>query len=410
MVKVNSSRPMVLVTDAGRSSAIAVIRSLGRKGYRLVAADSNPKSLGFYSRYVKEKLVYPAPENAPREFCDFLLNAVKTRGIDLVIPATDLTIQPLARARAAFQGITRLAIPENAPLEVVTDKMKTVELAKRLGVPVPTTFLVNTAREALEKAEALGWPIVLKPQASKQLRQGKTIESFQVTYAASREELHAAMRTFEGRCAVLLQSYCEGTGLGVELLMHDGEPLAAFQHKRLREIPLTGGASAYRESVALDAALYEFAVRLLSEQRWTGLAMVEFKVNGVGAQLMEINGRVWGSLPLAVASGVDFPGMLADLYLEGADSIKPRLGNSYKVGVRCRDLQRDLMWITSVLMGRQRYAFLKMPSRARALRALLSLFNPARKFDLISPDDPLPGLMELPRIIKKFRHKMREAE
>jgi len=406
----NDKAPLVLVTDAGRGSAIAIIRSLGRKGYRVIAADSNPKSLGFYSRYASERLVYPAPETNPQEFCDCLLKNAKAKGIDLIIPATDLAIQPLARARASFTGMTLLALPENSLLEFVTDKAKTVDLAKRLGVPVPATFLVQTAEEALAKADELGWPIVLKPQSSKQMREDKGIDSFKVTYANDRDELHRAMKTFEGRCAVLLQSYCNGTGLGVELLMHDGEPLAAFQHKRRREIPLTGGASAYRESVPLDPELYDFSVRLLREHRWTGLAMVEFKTNGVGAKLMEINGRVWGSLPLAVASGVDFPGMLADMYMHGAASIKPQVDTNYKLGVRCRDVQRDLMWIVSVFMQRSRYPFLKMPGRFAALRALLGFFNPARKFDLLTLDDPLPGIMEFPRVVKKFRSKMRESE
>lgn len=410
MANANGKAPLVLVTDAGRGSAIAIIRSLGRKAYRVIAGDSNPQSLGFYSRYASERLVYPAPETDPQGFCDCILKNAKTKGIDLIIPATDLAIQPLARARDSFKGISLLALPENSLLEFVTDKAKTFDLAKRLGVPVPATFLVQTAEEALANADELGWPIVLKPQSSKQLREDKGIDSFKVTYASDRDELHRAMKTFEGRCAVLLQSYCNGTGLGVELLMHDGEPLAAFQHKRRREIPLTGGASAYRESVALDPELYDFSVRLLREHRWTGLAMVEFKTNSVGAKLMEINGRVWGSLPLAVVSGVDFPGMLADMYMHGAGSIKPQLDTNYKLGVRCRDVQRDLMWIVSVFMQRRRYPFLKMPGRFAAMRALLGYLNPMRKFDLLTLDDPLPGIMEIPRVVKKFRSKMRESE
>lgn len=410
MVNAGNGAPLVLVTDAGRGSAIAIIRSLGRKGYRVIAADSNPKSLGFYSRYTTERLIYPAPENSPREFIDCFISTVKSKGVDLIIPVTDLAIQPLAHARACFSAITRLAVPQDSLLEFVTDKAKTVELASRLGIPVPETVLVHTAEEALAAAEQLGWPIVLKPQSSKQMRQDKGIDSFKVTYAGNRDGLNAAMKTFEGRCAVLLQSFCGGTGLGVELLMNDGEPLAAFQHKRLREIPVTGGASAYRESVPLDAKLYDYSVRLLREHRWTGLAMVEFKANASGAKLMEINGRVWGSLPLAVASGVDFPGMLADLYLHGVESIKPQLDSRYRLGVRSRDLQRDLMWIASVLMQRKRYSFLNMPHRAAALRALLGMFNPARKYDLLGLDDPLPGIIELPRIVMKFRSKMRESE
>jgi predicted ATP-grasp superfamily ATP-dependent carboligase len=410
MFKINGKTPTILVTDAGRGSAIAIIRSLGRKGYRVIAADAEPQSLGFRSRYADEQLVYPAPEKAPGEFCDCLVEAAKTKNIDLIIPATDLALQPLSASRRLFAGITQLALPDEAQLEIVTDKAQTVQLAQRVGVPVPETCVVATVDEAVENAARLGWPIVLKPQSSRRLHAGEKIESFKVTYAADLNQLKAAMSRFAGRCSVLLQSYCEGIGYGVELLMKDGRPLAAFQHKRRREIPLTGGASAYRESVALDSELYDYSLRLLSALRWTGLAMVEFKVGPAGARLMEINGRVWGSLPLAVASGVDFPALLAELYLRGANAIEPQLESNYQLGVRCRDLQRDLMWIAAVLLQRRHYSFLTMPGRKRALLALLGLFNPRRKFDLLTLQDPLPGIAELPRIAKKFRSKMQDAE
>jgi predicted ATP-grasp superfamily ATP-dependent carboligase len=399
----------VLVTDAGRGSAIAIIRSLGRKGYRVIAADSDPKSLGFHSRFAHERLIYPAPERTPQEFCANMLEAVKAKGVDLIIPATDLTLQPLAAARRSFEGATKLAMPDNAQLEAVTDKAKTVQLAQRVGVPVPDTDVVHTVDEAMEKAERLGWPVVLKPQSSRRMREGVAIESYKVTYAGGLTDLKNSMSRLEGQCAVLLQRWCDGVGYGVELLMSEGRPLAVFQHKRLREIPLTGGASAYREGVKVDGELYDYSLRLLQELRWTGLAMVEFKAGKSGAKLMEINGRVWGSLPLAVASGVDFPAMLAELYLNGADATTRQLDMNYKVGVRCRDLQRDMMWIASVLLRRQRYSFLAMPGRKRAILALLGIFNPRRKFDLLSLSDPLPGLAELPRIVTKFRTKMHDA-
>ncbi|MGH7457165.1 MAG: hypothetical protein ACRENG_37795, partial [bacterium] len=92
----------------------------------------------------------------------------------------------------------------------------------------------------------------------------------------------------------------------------------------------------------------------------------------------------------------------------GAEAIKLQLESNYKLGVRCRDLQRDLMWIAAVLLQRRHYSFLTMPSRKRALLALLGLFNPQRKFDLLTLKDPLPGVAELPRILKKFRSKMQD--
>jgi predicted ATP-grasp superfamily ATP-dependent carboligase len=410
MSNLNGKSATVLVTDAGRGSAIAVIRSLGRKGYRVIAADSDPRSIGFRSRYAHEQLVYPVPEAQPQEFCARLLDTVKARGVDLIIPVTDLTGQPLARSREAFGRITRLALPGDEMLQVVTDKDKTWQLAKKLGVPVPETYVVATTKEALAMSERLGWPLVLKPQSSRKLREGNRIDSFKVTYAGDAEDLKRRMHDLEGKSSVLLQRYCPGVGHGVELLMSEGTPLAAFQHKRLREIPITGGPSAYRESVELDPVLYDYALRLLKEVRWTGLAMVEFKVGQRGPTLMEINGRIWGSIPLAVASGMDFPVLLAELFLHGAAAIKPQLQSNYRIGVRCRDLQRDLMWITNVLRQRRRYQFLDMPSRKSAVLALLELFDPRRKFDLLTLNDPMPGLAELPRILKKFRSKMQEGE
>ena len=206
-----------------------------------------------------------------------------------------------------------------------------------------------------------------------------------------------------------MQQYLRGTGLGIELLLSGGRPLAAFAHKRLHEVPLTGGVSSFRESVPLDATLYDHALRLLGELRWTGLAMVEFKVGATRTELMEINGRVWGSLPLAVASGMDFPALLAQLHLAGEAAIVPRLGAAYRVGVRCRDLKRDLIWITSVLAHRQPYPYLSTPTRTEGLLACLGLFNLRSKQDLLTLDDPFPGLWELPAIFRKFWSQARAA-
>ncbi len=405
----NRHAPRILVTDANRGSAITIIRSLGRKGYKVIAADSDPKSLGFRSRFAEKTLLYPAPQHSPRAFVEFLLTAVKENNIDLIIPVTDLTVQPLMESRAQFEKVTRLALPSSEQLAAVTDKYRTVQLAQSLDVPVPETFIVHTCAEALQTANKLGWPLVLKPQSSKILHRDRDIESFQVTYANSPGELERLMNRFEGHCSVLLQRYYEGAGYGVEMLMSKGEPLAVFGHKRRREIPVSGGASVYRESVRLDPELYQYALRLLKELCWTGLAMVEFKVGSHGASLMEINGRVWGSLPLAVKSGVDFPYLLAKLFLEGAHSIKTQNGSDYKIGVRSRNLQGDLMWITSVLLKKKKYPFLTYPNRLRAIMALLGLLNPRAKYDLFAFDDPLPALIELPRIVRKFRSKMREA-
>jgi predicted ATP-grasp superfamily ATP-dependent carboligase len=400
--------PRVLVTDAGRGSAIAVIRSLGRGGLHVIAADDDRRSPGFRSRYTAEWLVYPDPAADPAGLVELLHDHAAAGRVDLIVPVSDEVLLPLAAARERFAGLSALAIPDDAALEQVTDKAATIELARRLGVPVPPTALVRSADEALAAAPGLGWPVVLKPAASRVLRD-RSVERFEVAYADGAQGLAAGMGRFAGRCPVLLQEYRAGEGHGVELLVDRGRPLMAFQHRRLHEVPITGGVSSLRESVAVDPELLGYATRLLEALRWTGLAMVEFRVGADGPVLMEVNGRIWGSLPLAVKCGIDFPLALAalhlGLHLEGAS---PGAPTSPALGVRSRSLGLELVWIASVLRRRRRYPFLAAPSRRDGLAAALRLPLPRDGFDVLCRDDPAPGVTDAVRaaghLLRKVGH------
>lgn len=408
----SADRPRVLVTDASRGSAIAFIRSLGRGGFDVVAADYNPRSAGFRSRYASERLMYPDPAHAPHEAVEVLRREAKRRKIDLIVPVSDDILLPLSQARASFEGICRLAVPDPAALATFTDKEATLQLGRRLGVPTPRTAMVHTVAQALQHAPDLGWPVVVKPVASRVYRED-SVEAFEVVYADGPESLRARMALLEGRCAVLLQEYRVGEGHGLELLTDAGRPIAEFQHRRLHEVPITGGASSLRESVSIDPVLREHAVALLQAVRWTGLAMVEFRVGPEGPVLMEINGRIWGSLPLAVKSGVDFPRRLVELYLGAGASNGEALSaigqGGAVAGVRSRNIGLEMVWIASVLRRQRRYPFLDAPSRREALRAALRLPLPRDGFDVLSRDDPMPGLADLAHATGRLARKLRNA-
>jgi predicted ATP-grasp superfamily ATP-dependent carboligase len=396
----------VLVTDAARGSAIAFIRSLGRRGIEVVAADHRPRAPGFRSRYAARSLLYPDPAAHPDAVIEQLLDEAARSGIDLIVPVSDEVLLPLSAARDRFAGVCALALPDAAALATVIDKGATLALGRRLGVPVPRTAVVRNADEALAAASKLGWPVVVKPAASRVYRDG-VVEAFEVGYADGPRPLAEQVGRLTARTPALLQEYRRGVGVGVELLADRGRSLAAFQHRRLHEVPITGGASALRESVELDAELYGHARRLLAALRWTGLAMIEFRVGPDGPALMEINGRIWGSLPLAVKSGVDFPIRLAELYLgrslDGGPDAVPTMG------VRSRNLGLELVWIASVLRRARRYPFLPVPRRRDALAAALRLPWPRDGFDVLCRDDPLPGLAELAGVTTRLARKARHA-
>ena len=129
----------------------------------------------------------------------------------------------------------------------------------------------------------------------------------------------------------MIQEKIIGPGTGLFTLYDTNRHLALFSHRRIREKPPSGGVSVVSESVPLDKEMVAAADKLLSAVGWTGVAMVEFKrdLKDGKAKLMEINGRFWGTLQLAVSSGVDFPVLLLE-YLQGKPPADP-IAN-YEIG------------------------------------------------------------------------------
>jgi predicted ATP-grasp superfamily ATP-dependent carboligase len=235
----------------------------------------------------------------------------------------------------------------------------------------------------------LSFPLAAKPARS--VQGGK---AWAVGYADSLPELRALVAGLDvSAFPILLQQRIVGPGSGVYLLVWDGVVRAAFQHRRLREYPPSGGGSSYCESVALDPELLDLSTRLLQRYDWQGVAMVEFKIDHVtGAPyLMEVNGRLWGSLQLAIDAGVDFPRLL----IESVFGNPPLTMTSYGYGVRLRLWWRDV----DHLLARLRHpaAALRLPagtpSRVGALLEFLRWRRPER-FDTLRWDDPRPFLVE----------------
>ena len=95
-------------------------------------------------------------------------------------------------------------------------------------------------------------------------------------------------------------------------MIHKGECVATFQHRRLKEAPATGGVAILAVAEEPDPELLQSSMKLLRALDWEGVAMVEFRVDREtgSSVLMEVNGRFWGSLQLAIDAGVDFPSLL----------------------------------------------------------------------------------------------------
>jgi predicted ATP-grasp superfamily ATP-dependent carboligase len=307
----------VLVTDGEYKLTLGVVRSLGRRDVHVIAGGGTRRAEAFLSRYAAETVVHPSPEEDDERFVAALTEIARRRRADVVLPVGYASTRAVARHRDAFAGVACVAVADWEAMQVAGSKRATTELAQRLGVPTPRTFASADDVES--------FPVVVK----------ESLGSGHVRYVNDRRELDALSGD-----DLVLQEYVPGEGRGFFCLMDSGVEKAMFMHRRIREFPVTGGASTAAESF-YDERLRELGLTLLRDLRWHGVAMAEFKVDARDGsyKLLELNPKFWGSIDLAIAAGVDFPWLAVQLAV--GEALDPVL--EYPSGVRFQWVFADLL-------------------------------------------------------------------
>jgi len=271
------------------------------------------------------------------------------------------------------------------------DKRQTLALADSLGIRVPKTVVITSPDLASSIARELPYPVVLKPSTSEELTSSGSRSTGAPLYATDPQSfLKAYARISEGCSAVLVQEFVEGVGVGYFALMRRGELRAEFAHRRIRDVRPTGSGSSLRVSTAPEPRTRAAALSLLEGLGWHGVAMVEFRQRDDGTPVfLEINGRFWNSLALAVHSGADFPAWMAELAASGDVTAKA----PYRVGVRCRWLLGDFRHLVEVLRGPPAGFPGRFPGRLDTVWSFLRPFGGTRHDNFIW-SDPLPEIGE----------------
>ncbi len=363
----------VLVTDGHFRKTLAVVRSLGRKGVQVTVGERTYLNTSFFSKYCTRRLVYPSPRRFPNRFIETVLEELKKNSYDCLFPMEEETLLLLARYHPEISRLTYLLIPDLKKIEFVRDKGNLIKFAEGNGIPVPKTYYDLSSYPLPWEEEQIGG-YVIKPRISS--------GSFGIVYVKRKEDLLSSYQEVHRRYPFpLIQEWIPDGGgtFGLSALFDESSNVkAAFVHKKLRMFPIQGGPSTLREGVE-HPQIMELGLSLLKLLNWVGVAMMEFKVDprdGI-PKLMELNPRFWGSLQLAIVSGVDFPSLI--LKMAKKERFDPVI--HYELGKRCR-------WL---LLGDVQH-FLGNPQRFRLHPSFFQFFDPNTSDDIISKDDPLPIL------------------
>ena len=349
----DSHRVLVVDHVNGRSrSAVAAVRALAAGGYTPLVAVSGRSSAAARSRFCAGVVAVPLP-TAP----DY------REAVEQELLARELTV--LAASDAALVALRH-------PGAELIDKAVLPARVAAAGLVMPATRAFASAEQLRGTAAHLDYPLVVK--------------------AAVKSSAGAVARRFDGPAALLalsddlygpvvVQPFHTGRMRAVCGVVHDGELLAAVHQSYLRIWPPDCGVASAAVTLAPDVELEAHLVRLLAGH--SGV----FQVQLVGDYLIDVNPRVYGSLPLAVAAGTNLPAI-------ACEATAGRRGKFVRgrPGVRYRWLEGDLR---SVLydVHHRRLGWLAAANAVRPRR------NTAHSVESLR--DPGPALERIRDIVRR---------
>jgi D-aspartate ligase len=306
-----TERPGAVVTGTNRV-ALAVVRSLGRRGIPVVLVRTLDHDVTTLSRYVRGHGAWHGTED---ERVEALVAVAARHGLQrpVLVPSDDEEAALMARHRERLAASFRLTTPPWDVLRRGYDKREMHALATELGLDQPWT-LVPAGEDEVARLRC-PFPAVIKP-ATKPARNALTVAK-----AWRVDDRAALVRRYAEACRLLdpgtlmVQELVPGDGtaqLSFAALCADGAVLASLTARRRRQYPVDFGHNSTLVETIEDPEAEDAARRLIAALRWTGVLEVEFKRDPRSGttKLLDVNARGWTWQSLGARAGVDFPYLL----------------------------------------------------------------------------------------------------
>ena len=386
----------IAVLGADSPIGLSVIRELGQHGVSTLALGRSPSSLGHHSRYASEFFTYREP------LADWLPGFLSAHDVAAIMAVSEGHLLQLAELKGQL-GEVRVICPDADKLAIVLDKPRTLEIAAGIGIDVPASWLPQMGEDFASRAASLTFPVIAKwpdPPAIWATLELHGLPFEKIEYANNAAELLALLGRYNAlKQWPLVQTWCPGYGFGQMLHMHRGKATLTFQHRRLREYPPSGGVSTFCEAVepAAHAQQMLLSERLLAQIGWEGPAMVEYRHDPATGRywLMEINGRFWGSIPLARHCGAHF----ACEYYRTQMGIEEQAPRATYRALKARYVIPDAKQLLITLRDPNRSLRQRL---GNAFRFLTDFLDPRVRYYVWSLRDPVPLLADAVGVVRKL--------
>lgn len=280
----------ILVTAIGSFSADIVIKTLQKKGYRVIGTNIYPKQWIANGDVVNR--FYQVPKaNEEKQYIDKILEICKLEQVKYIFPLTDAEIDIFNKYRSEFdiQNII-LCISSYDTIAICRDKRKTSEILK---TEEDVNIIPEYSLENLKKGE-VNFPLICKKI------NGRSSQGLKKIYNVEELTLFLEERDLE---SYLIQPYIEGDILTVDIVRdrRSGKCVAVPRKELLRT--LNGAGTTVK--VFTDSKLENLCMGIADKLDVNGCVNFEFIESNSKKYFLECNPRFSGGVKFTCMSGYD---------------------------------------------------------------------------------------------------------
>jgi len=313
----------VMVVDANAIGMIAVLRSLGRAGYKPHAVSARADALGFKSRFAYKFAAHPSYDSS--EFIPWLRDYLAEHPIHAIVCGEEF-LHAINDHYADFEHL----IPDSPPDTVRQLCLSKVRVWRHL-VRDPATCKFLPQSGVFENVQAVESFAALNSEEGTYYlkmdkQHGRTpCEKSRVVRVSCIEEMReTANSCFRDYSVLSWQRHVPGLQVGVSLWRHNGDIVAENMVLGLHLYPFCAGNMSLRKTWWHEGILADAKIKIAA-LNWSGVAMVEYKWNPETDEFwyIEMNPRFWSYLHLDLSCGKDFPKWQTDAHFgEPAEGLR----------------------------------------------------------------------------------------
>lgn len=281
------------------------------------------------SRACDEAWAHPAADDP--EALSAALNRLLARrpDISVVYPVAEDYVRFVTARRADLPAHVVYAVTDAHSVNTLLAKAKAFDLARDAGVPVAPYRVVDNIDNLFAAARDIGWPVVVKPNAS-----GRRIGDDKIILARDADDLRRQLTGWpDGQPDLMVQRCVSGDRYNVYFAARHATMIRLMIERTSRTDRADGsGLAVAGVTIPPDPALTGYTRALVEKLGYNGIGCAQFMVDADGAvNFLEINPRIDGNHALAERAGLGLTQLAIALAANAAEAEPWREG---QIGLR----------------------------------------------------------------------------